>query len=95
LISNHDFPIGFKHKLILSIYLLINSSDINDSLQSGKLWIFICSEYFLEISCEIHMINLIKIIEKEAYHEFTYCKTQNVISDYMTQEDNTNNVDQL
>ncbi len=41
------------------------------------------------------MINLIKIIEKEAYHEFTYCKTQNVISDYMTQEDNTNNVDQL
>src|SRR5438034_2959269 len=61
-----------KHKLIPSIYLLINPSDTNDSLRSGKVRIFICPEYFLGTSCETHMVDLMSITKEESFREFTY-----------------------
>ncbi|CAB4495187.1 hypothetical protein RhiirA5_438012 [Rhizophagus irregularis] len=71
-ISDHNFPKGAKHKLIPSVYLVINSSNTNDSLCSGKMRIFVRSEYFLGISCETHMVDLVKITEEESFHEFTH-----------------------
>ncbi len=71
-VPDHDFSVGSKHKLISSIYLLINPTNTNDFLNSGKMRIFIHSKYFLDTSCETHMIDLMKITEEESFHEFTY-----------------------
>ena len=71
-VPDHDFPKGVKHKLIPSVYLMINPGDTNDSLRSGKMRIFVRPEYFLGTSCETHIVDLIKIIEKEPFYEFTY-----------------------
>ena len=46
-VPDHDFPKGAKHKLIPSVYLMINPDNTNDSLRSGKMRIFIRPEYFL------------------------------------------------
>ncbi|PKK56219.1 hypothetical protein RhiirC2_800496 [Rhizophagus irregularis] len=40
-VPDHDFPTSSKHKLIPSVYLLINPSNTNESLRSGKMRIFI------------------------------------------------------
>src|SRR5688572_18721444 len=61
-----------KHKLILSVYLMINPSNTNESLRFGKMRIFIRLEYFLSTSCETHMVDLMTIKEEEAFHEFTH-----------------------
>src|SRR4051812_11750030 len=71
-VPDHDFLKAIKHKLIHFVYLLINPSDNNDSLRSGKIRIFIRPEYFLGTSCEIHMIDLMTITKKESYREFTH-----------------------
>ncbi|CAB4478205.1 unnamed protein product [Rhizophagus irregularis] len=34
--------------------------------------IFVRPEYFLGTSCETHMVDLVKITEKESFHEFTH-----------------------
>jgi hypothetical protein len=49
-VPDHDFSKTAKHKLVLSIYLLINSSNTNNLLYFDKMQIFICPEYFLSIS---------------------------------------------
>ena len=36
-VPDHDFPIAAKHKLIPSVYLIINPSETNDSLRSSKM----------------------------------------------------------
>ena len=56
-VPDHDFPKAAKHKLVSSVYLLINPSDTNDSLRSGKVRIFIRPEYFLSTSCEESHVN--------------------------------------
>ena len=71
-VPDHNFLVGSKHKLIPSVYLLINPNNTNDSLNSGKLRIFICPEYFLGTSCETHMIDLMKIIEEKTFHKFIH-----------------------
>ena len=71
-VPDHDFPKGAKHKLIPSVYLVINPDNTNDSLRSGKMRIFIRPEYFLGTSCETHMVNLMTITEEESFHEFTH-----------------------
>ncbi|GBC02738.1 hypothetical protein RclHR1_04790007 [Rhizophagus clarus] len=71
-VPNHNFPKAAKHKLVLSVYLLINPSDTNDSLRSGKVRIFICPEYFLSTSCETHMVDLMSITKEENFREFTH-----------------------
>ncbi|CAB4476286.1 unnamed protein product [Rhizophagus irregularis] len=71
-VPDHDFPKGAKHKLIPSVYLVINPSNTNDSLRSGKMRIFVRPEYFLGTPCETHMVDLVKITEEESFHEFTY-----------------------
>ncbi len=71
-VFDHDFSVDSKHKLILFIYLFIDSNNTNNSLYFRKMQIFICLKYFLSISSEMHMINLIIIIKEEAYNEFTY-----------------------
>lgn len=53
-VPDHDFSIATKHKLIPSVYLVINPSNTNDSLHSGKVRIFIRPEYFLSTTCETH-----------------------------------------
>ncbi len=71
-VPDHDFPVGSKHKLIPSVYLLIDPNNTNDSLRFRKMRIFIRPEYFLSTSSETHMIDLITIVKEEAYNEFTH-----------------------
>ncbi|GES99622.1 hypothetical protein GLOIN_2v1766467 [Rhizophagus clarus] len=71
-VPDHDFPKAAKHKLVPSVYLLINPFDTNDSLRSGKVQIFIRPEYFLSTSCETHMVDLMSITKEENFHEFTH-----------------------
>src|SRR5947208_2986173 len=71
-VSDHNFPIAAKHKLVPSVYLLINPSNTNDSLRSGKMRIFIRPEYFLSTSCKTHMVDLMSITKKESFYEFTH-----------------------
>src|SRR4051794_39898417 len=71
-IPDHDFPKAAKHKLIPSVYLLINPSDTNDSLRSGKVRIFIRPKYFLSTTCETHMVDLMSITKEESFREFTH-----------------------
>lgn len=71
-VPDPDFPIAMKHKLIPSVYLVINPSDTNDSLRSGKVRIFIRPEYFLGTTCETHMVDLVSITKEEPFREFTY-----------------------
>ena len=63
-----------KHKLIPSVYLLINPSNTNESLRSGKMRIFIRPEYFLGTSSETHMVDLMTITKEESFREFTHHK---------------------
>ncbi|GES95215.1 uncharacterized protein LOC106141435 [Rhizophagus clarus] len=71
-VPDHDFFKAAKHKLVLSVYLLINPSDMNDSLHSGKVRIFIRPEYFLSTSCKTHMVDLMSITKEENFCEFTH-----------------------
>ncbi|GBB94372.1 hypothetical protein RclHR1_23400003 [Rhizophagus clarus] len=71
-VPDHDFPKAAKHKLVPSVYLLINPSDTNDSLRSGKVRIFIRPEYFLSTSCKTHMVDLMSITKEVNFREFTH-----------------------
>ena len=71
-VPDHDFPKGAKHKLIPSVYLMINPDNTNDSLCSGKMRIVIRPEYFLGTSCETHMVDLISITKEESFCKFTH-----------------------
>ena len=71
-VPDHDFLKASKHKLIPSVYLMINPNDTNDSLRSGKVRIFIRPEYFLGTSCKTHMVDLMAITKEESFHEFTH-----------------------
>ena len=66
-VPDHDFPKAAKHKLVPSVYLLINPSDTNDSLCSGKVRIFIRLEYFLSMFCKTHMVDLMLITKEENF----------------------------
>ncbi|GBB88013.1 hypothetical protein RclHR1_14510010 [Rhizophagus clarus] len=83
-VPDHDFPKVVKYKLVLSVYLLINPSDTNDSLRSGKVRIFICPEYFLSTSCETHMVDLMSITKEENFREFTHNGDSKLDLDYLT-----------
>jgi hypothetical protein len=71
-VPDHDFLLAIKHKLVPFVYLLVDPSNTNDSLRSGKTRIFIRPEYFLSTSCETHMVDLISITKEESFHEFTH-----------------------
>ncbi|GES96193.1 hypothetical protein GLOIN_2v1766467 [Rhizophagus clarus] len=71
-VPDHDFLKTAKHKLVLSVYLLINPSDTNDSLRSGKVQIFIRPKYFLSTSCKTYMVDLMSITKEENFCEFTH-----------------------
>ncbi|CAG8818743.1 25125_t:CDS:2 [Gigaspora margarita] len=68
-ISDHDFPLGRKMKLIPSIYLLINPNNTNNSFCSGHLTIYNRPEYFVGTTVLTHMANLISITNSEDYDE--------------------------
>jgi hypothetical protein len=51
---------------------MINPSNTNNSLRSGKMRIFIRPEYFLSTSSETHMVGLMLITKEEPYNEFTH-----------------------
>jgi hypothetical protein len=40
-IPDHDFPVSSKHKLIPSVYLVIDPTDTNESTRSGRLAVFV------------------------------------------------------
>ena len=71
-VPDHDFPKGAKHKLIPSVYLVIDPGNTNDSLRHGKMRIFVRPEYFLGTSCETHMVDLVRITEEESFYDFTH-----------------------
>ncbi|CAG8539697.1 6817_t:CDS:2, partial [Gigaspora margarita] len=68
-IPDHNFPLGRKIKLILSIYLLINPNDTNNSFHSGHLTIYIQLEYFVDTTALTHIANLISIMNLKDYDE--------------------------
>ena len=47
-----------QQKLIPSVYLLINSSDMNNTFYNGQLSIFIHSQYQVSTSSTTHMSDL-------------------------------------
>ncbi|CAG8740785.1 29668_t:CDS:2, partial [Gigaspora margarita] len=71
-ILDHDFPLGRKMKLILFVYLLINSNNMNNSFHSGYLTIYTRSEYFVGTTALTHMANLISITNSEKYNEIIH-----------------------
>src|SRR4051812_11725714 len=71
-VPDHDFSVSVKHKLVSSVYLVINSNDTNDSLCSDQMQIFIHPELFLSTSCETHIVNLLAITKEKTFHKFTH-----------------------
>ncbi|CAB4442548.1 unnamed protein product [Rhizophagus irregularis] len=65
----HDFSKVAKHKLIPSVYLMINSDNTNDFLRSGHKVTYLSSR---RGPCETHMVDLMTITEEESFHEFTH-----------------------
>ncbi|PKB97134.1 hypothetical protein RhiirA5_384880, partial [Rhizophagus irregularis] len=60
-IPDHDFPVSSKHKLIPSVYLVIDPTDTNESMRSGRLAIFVQPELWLSTTASSHMYDLKKI----------------------------------
>ncbi|PKB91963.1 hypothetical protein RhiirA5_446694, partial [Rhizophagus irregularis] len=60
-IPDHDFPVSSKHKLILSVYLVIDPTDTNESMRSGHLAIFVRPELWLSTTTSSHIYDLKKI----------------------------------
>ena len=50
---------------------MIDPSDTT-SLCSGKMWIFVHLEYFLDTNCETHIVDLMSITKEESFNEFTH-----------------------
>ncbi|CAB4437272.1 unnamed protein product [Rhizophagus irregularis] len=60
-IPDHDFPVSSKHKLIPSVYLVIDPTDTNESMRSECLAIFVQPELWLSTTASSHMYDLKKI----------------------------------
>ena len=60
-IPDHDFPVSSKHKLIPSVYLVIDQTDTNESMRSGRLAVFVQPELWLSTTSSSHMCDLQKI----------------------------------
>ncbi|CAB4415079.1 unnamed protein product [Rhizophagus irregularis] len=69
ILPNHDFPIGMQQKLILSVYLLINLSDTNDTFCNGQLLIFIRPQYQVGTSSATHMSDLNSLTQDSRFDE--------------------------
>ncbi|CAG8849156.1 43538_t:CDS:2, partial [Gigaspora margarita] len=67
LVADHNFLVDSKIKLILSVYLIINPANSNDSLRLGQLSIFIRPEYFVGTSSLTHMSDLQSIISNQQF----------------------------
>src|SRR6266498_411608 len=57
-VADHDFPMGFRQKLIPSVYLIINLNESSDELRTGKLAIFIRPQWSFSTSSLTHMQDL-------------------------------------
>jgi len=57
-VADHDFFMGFRQKLIPSVYLIINLNESSDELRTGKLAIFIRLQWSLSTSSLTHMQDL-------------------------------------
>ena len=60
-IPDHDFPVSSKHKLIPSVYLIIDPTDTNESMRSGHLAVFVRPELWFSTTASSHMFDLHKI----------------------------------
>lgn len=58
MLPDHDFPIAIHHKLIPSVYMLMNPKDNNNTLYNRQLAIFIRSQYLGGTSSASHMGDL-------------------------------------
>ncbi len=72
LIPNYDFSKAVKYKLILFIYLVINPSNMNNSLHSSKMRIFVHLKHFLGTLYKTYIINLMLIIKEDSFYIFTH-----------------------
>ncbi|CAG8516124.1 2174_t:CDS:2 [Scutellospora calospora] len=66
--EDHDFPKGNKMKLVLLIYLLIDPTNSNTTLRTGKLAIFIKPEYFISTSSLTHITDLLNLPDENPKH---------------------------
>ncbi|CAG8749408.1 14532_t:CDS:2 [Cetraspora pellucida] len=60
-------PLGIPAKLILSIYLMIDSNDTIDTLKSGQLSIYLCSQYETGTSTITHMSDLYLLVNNSHF----------------------------
>ncbi|CAG8848303.1 34520_t:CDS:2, partial [Gigaspora margarita] len=60
-VSDHNFLCETKQKLILLVYLIINSENMNKTLHQDQLSIYIQPEYFVGTSSLSHIKDLIDI----------------------------------
>ncbi|CAG8796289.1 18542_t:CDS:2, partial [Gigaspora margarita] len=67
LVADHDFLVSSKIKLILSVYLVIDPANSNNSLRLDQLAIFIRPEYFVGTSFLTHMSDLQSIISNQQF----------------------------
>ncbi|CAB4430947.1 unnamed protein product [Rhizophagus irregularis] len=58
-----------QQKLIPSVYLLINPSDMNDTFRNGQLLIFIRPQYQIGTSSTTHIIDLNSLIQDSHFDE--------------------------
>ncbi len=58
-----------QQKLILSVYLLINPSNTNDTFHNGNLSIFICPQYQIGTSSTSHMSDLNSLTQDSRFDE--------------------------
>ncbi|CAG8756326.1 10656_t:CDS:1 [Cetraspora pellucida] len=58
MLPDHDFPIAIHYKLILSIYMLMNPKNNNNTLYNRQLAIFIHSQYHGGTSSASHIEDL-------------------------------------
>ena len=66
-LPDHDFLIDMQQKLILSVYLLINPNDMNDTFRNGQFLIFVRPKYQIGISLTTHMSDLNSLIQNSCF----------------------------
>ncbi|CAG8588064.1 17708_t:CDS:2, partial [Cetraspora pellucida] len=77
MLLDHDFSIAIHYKLILSIYMLMNSKNNNNTLYNRQLAIFIHSQYHGNTSSASHMKDLKSLTQNNRLNEIL--KLENTI----------------
>ncbi|CAG8845534.1 755_t:CDS:2, partial [Gigaspora margarita] len=68
LVLDHDFSIGSSQKLVLSVYLLINSKETDESLLVGQLSIFIRAQWHLGSLSATHITDILSLVSNRRFN---------------------------